>query len=65
MKTTIETKETRSLEIMLKIRTSLHAAVVSFFGAHFDVDGMKQRLKYTDGKIYEITIREVKDESAQ
>lgn len=62
MNKSTETNETRCIEIMLKIRTSLRAAVVDFFGAYFDSKGMVQRLKYSDGKVYEITIKEVRDE---
>lgn len=65
MKTTNETKETFCLEIMYKIRTSLRAAVNEFFNAHYDSVGLKQRLRYSDGKVYEITVREVKDEDTQ
>jgi len=65
MRTTIETKETRCLEMLMKIRVSLRAAVSEFFGSHFDAEGLRQRLRYSDGKVYEITIREVKNESAQ
>ncbi len=62
MKIGNETNETRCLEMLMKIRVSLRAAVSEFFGSHFDSVGLKQRLRYSDGKVYEITIREVKDE---
>lgn len=65
MKIGNETNETRCLEMLMKIRVSLRAAVVEFFGSHFDSVGLKQRLRYSDGKVYEITIKEVRDESPQ
>lgn len=65
MKISNETKETRCLEMLMKIRVSLRAAVSEFFDSHFDAEGLRQKLRYSDGKVYEITIKEVKDESRQ
>jgi hypothetical protein len=65
MKTQSEKNETHCLDMMVRIRTSLRAAVKEFLTANYDVEGLRQRLRYSDGKVYEITIREVKDESAQ
>jgi hypothetical protein len=55
-------KTTLLMDILLRIRRALVTDVESFADCNYTVAGLRQRIRYSDGKLYEITIKEMPDE---